>query len=105
MLKVSVGWVGHFKGPPELNKATKVGFWVQVARHFGCWLVAPEPKYCTDNGVMIAWNGLEKFRRGKEVVRPEDAKGIQLHPRAPFGVDISARVEEANIKCAWVPIY
>lgn len=26
--------------------------------------VAPHPKYCTDNGAMIAWAGLERFRLG-----------------------------------------
>ena len=26
--------------------------------------VFPPVKYCTDNGVMIAWNGVERWRRG-----------------------------------------
>jgi N6-L-threonylcarbamoyladenine synthase len=30
----------------------------------GIRLVAPPPKLCTDNGAMIAWAGLERFRLG-----------------------------------------
>ena len=30
-----------------------------------CHAVFPPPKYCTDNGVMIAWNGVEN---GKEIL-------------------------------------
>ena len=57
-------------------------------------LVAPEPKYCTDNGLMIAWNGLEKFRRGLDLVTPENVFGpaLDIEPRAAFGVDISDQV-------------
>lgn len=30
----------------------------------GLEFAAPPLKYCTDNGVMIAWAGLERFRKG-----------------------------------------
>ena len=35
----------------------------KVGSEMGVRVVFPPPKYCTDNGVMIAWNGLEKYRR------------------------------------------
>ena len=35
----------------------------KLAAATGVRVVFPPPKYCTDNGVMIAWNGLEKYRR------------------------------------------
>ena len=68
--------------------------------------MAPEPKYCTDNGLMIAWNGLEKFRRGVDLVTPEDVLGpaLNIEPRAPFGVDFSDQVLDTNIKCSWVKL-
>ncbi len=40
------------------------GYLSKVCEAHSVELVAPPPKYCTDNGVMIAWNGVEKMRRG-----------------------------------------
>ncbi|MCL4143408.1 UNVERIFIED_CONTAM: hypothetical protein GTU68_028545, partial [Idotea baltica] len=37
----------------------------------GYRLLIPAPKLCTDNGVMIAWNGLERWRAGKGVLYGE----------------------------------
>lgn len=31
-----------------------------VCDSYGYKLIRPPPKLCTDNGVMIAWNGVEK---------------------------------------------
>jgi N6-L-threonylcarbamoyladenine synthase len=69
-------------------------------------LVTPDAKYCTDNGLMIAWNGLEKFRRKLDLVPPEDVFGdkMAIEPRAKFGVDISDQVIDSNIKCSWIKI-
>jgi N6-L-threonylcarbamoyladenine synthase len=36
----------------------------QLAESNGVPLVCPPAKLCTDNGVMIAWAGLERFQRG-----------------------------------------
>ncbi|KAI9311364.1 glycoprotease family-domain-containing protein [Dichotomocladium elegans] len=35
-----------------------------VAASYGLPLVCPPPKLCTDNGAMIAWAGMERFRAG-----------------------------------------
>ena len=40
----------------------------RVGSEMGVRVVFPPPKYCTDNGVMIAWNGLEKYRRYKVAI-------------------------------------
>ena len=78
----------------------------QVCDAFNVRLVAPEPKYCTDNGLMIAWNGLEKWRRNLDIVRPDEIFGpkMDIEPRASFGEDISDKVREMNIKCNWVKL-
>lgn len=30
-------------------------------------LIVPPPKLCTDNGLMVAWNGIEKFNENFEI--------------------------------------
>lgn len=37
-----------------------------VCNEIGYELVVPPPKLCTDNGIMIAWNGLEKLVSNKK---------------------------------------
>ncbi|XP_069841430.1 tRNA N6-adenosine threonylcarbamoyltransferase, mitochondrial [Dendropsophus ebraccatus] len=59
-------------------------------------LLCPPSQLCTDNGVMIAWNGIEKLRIGAGVL--ENAIDIRYEPRALFGRDISEQVREAAIK-------
>ncbi|KAM6421129.1 tRNA N6-adenosine threonylcarbamoyltransferase, mitochondrial isoform 1-T2 [Rhynochetos jubatus] len=58
--------------------------------------LCPPPRLCTDNGVMIAWNGIERLRAGLGVLHSTD--GIHYEPKAPLGIDISKRVEEDSIK-------
>ena len=76
----------------------------KVCDAFNCRIVAPDPKYCTDNGVMIAWNGLEKHRLCSEVIPHEKVMDVPISPREPFGSDISVEVENAHIKCKWVKV-
>ncbi|XP_009333250.1 PREDICTED: probable tRNA N6-adenosine threonylcarbamoyltransferase, mitochondrial isoform X2 [Pygoscelis adeliae] len=64
------------------------------ANHFA--FLCPPPRLCTDNGVMIAWNGIERLRAGLGVLHSTD--GIRYEPKAPLGIDISKRVEEDSIK-------
>ncbi|KAM6268450.1 tRNA N6-adenosine threonylcarbamoyltransferase, mitochondrial isoform 1-T1 [Porphyrio hochstetteri] len=59
-------------------------------------LLCPPPRLCTDNGIMIAWNGIERLRAGLGVLHSTD--GIRYEPKAPLGIDISKRVEEDSIK-------
>ncbi|KAM3917065.1 tRNA N6-adenosine threonylcarbamoyltransferase, mitochondrial [Leptodactylus fuscus] len=59
-------------------------------------LLCPPPHFCTDNGVMIAWNGIEKLRTGAGVL--ENTDDICYEPRALFGTDISQQVRKAAIK-------
>ncbi|KAM5280579.1 tRNA N6-adenosine threonylcarbamoyltransferase, mitochondrial [Ctenodactylus gundi] len=61
-----------------------------------CTLLCPPPRLCTDNGVMIAWNGIERLRAGVGILH--NPEGIRYEPKCPLGVDISKEVEEASIK-------
>ncbi|XP_041976745.1 probable tRNA N6-adenosine threonylcarbamoyltransferase, mitochondrial [Aricia agestis] len=54
----------------------------------------PPPQYCTDNGVMIAWNGMEKIRNKCDINLP-----VEIDPNAPLGESIINDVKKANLKC------
>ncbi|KAA3678638.1 N6-L-threonylcarbamoyladenine synthase [Paragonimus westermani] len=59
-------------------------------------LIAPPTRLCTDNGVMIAWNGVLLQRVGSRIVH--DPSQVDFEPSAPFGVDCRALVRQAGIK-------
>ncbi|KAK9147924.1 hypothetical protein Scep_006681 [Stephania cephalantha] len=61
----------------------------QIVEQNGLRLVCPPPRLCTDNGVMIAWTGIEHFTRGRydpppPADEPDDAL-LDLRPRWPLG--------------------
>ncbi|XP_067085475.1 tRNA N6-adenosine threonylcarbamoyltransferase, mitochondrial isoform X1 [Osmerus mordax] len=62
----------------------------------GLHLRFPPSKFCTDNGVMIAWNGVERLRGGKGILSHNEK--VFYEPKARLGVDISAEVKEAAIR-------
>ncbi|XP_072252604.1 tRNA N6-adenosine threonylcarbamoyltransferase, mitochondrial [Leuresthes tenuis] len=62
----------------------------------GLHLLCPPAKFCTDNGVMIAWNGVERLREGKGILPPN--VNVNYEPKAPLGLDISAEVRAAAIR-------
>jgi N6-L-threonylcarbamoyladenine synthase len=50
-----------------------------LARSQGWRLVVPPPKYCTDNGAMIAWAGIERLWAG---LAPTEPEALAFAPRA-----------------------
>ncbi|CAF1151503.1 unnamed protein product [Adineta ricciae] len=67
-----------------------------LCSHYGVELVCPPPQLCTDNGIMIAWNGIERYQRSLNVLSkmPED---LVPEGRSPLGPDISEQVRTCNI--------
>ncbi|XP_021904340.1 probable tRNA N6-adenosine threonylcarbamoyltransferase, mitochondrial [Carica papaya] len=61
----------------------------QVVKRKSLQLVCPPPSLCTDNGVMVAWTGIEHFRMGRydPPPPPEDPEDFvyDLRPRWPLG--------------------
>ncbi|KAL6484348.1 hypothetical protein MHYP_G00063930 [Metynnis hypsauchen] len=62
----------------------------------GLQLLCPPSKFCTDNGVMIAWNGVERLKEGKGIL--SHTQEVSYEPKAPLGRDISTEVRDAAIK-------
>lgn len=78
-----------------------------VAEKNGIRLVCPPPKLCTDNGVMVAWTGIEHFKLGRfdpppPVLDPEDYM-YDLRPRWPLGEEyLKGKSEARSLKRARV---
>nr|CAH7768206.1 unnamed protein product [Callosobruchus chinensis] len=73
-----------------------------VCDALGYRMVRPPPKLCTDNGVMIAWNGVEKWREDIDVLTNFDH--IDIEKTAPLGVSLIQDVEQERISCKWVKL-
>lgn len=63
-------------------------------------LVCPPPSLCTDNGVMVAWTGIEHFRVGRydpppPANEPKDSV-LDLRPRWPLGEEYAEGRSEAR---------
>ncbi|XP_061579834.1 tRNA N6-adenosine threonylcarbamoyltransferase, mitochondrial isoform X2 [Cololabis saira] len=73
-----------------------------ITEETGLQLVCPPAKFCTDNGVMIAWNGVERLREGKGILSPD--VNVCYEPKSPLGVDITTEVKAAAIRLPSVKI-
>lgn len=62
----------------------------------------PPPELCTDNGVMIAWNGLEKWRKGLDIIT--DIKTLDIEAVSPLGENLIPHVIESKILCKLMKI-
>lgn len=65
----------------------------KMAESVGYATVRPLKRHCTDNGVMIAWNGVEKFRQ--DIVYDYDS--VDIVGKTPLGVSLIDMVKDANI--------
>ncbi|XP_069996460.1 tRNA N6-adenosine threonylcarbamoyltransferase, mitochondrial [Penaeus vannamei] len=70
----------------------------------GYQLLCPPPRLCTDNGIMIAWNGMERWKAQSGVIYDEEAiKNIDIKAKCPIGVDLTEDVRSLGIKIQkWV---
>ncbi|XP_020260771.1 probable tRNA N6-adenosine threonylcarbamoyltransferase, mitochondrial [Asparagus officinalis] len=71
-----------------------------IVKKTGLRLVCPPPSLCTDNGVMVAWTGIENFLVGRydpppPANEPEDFM-YDLRPRWPLGEEYSQGKSEAR---------
>jgi tRNA A37 threonylcarbamoyltransferase TsaD len=75
---------------------------VDVAQSFALTVCVPPAKYCTDNGVMVAWTGIERLKRGLGEPAPRikniaDAEMYsEARPRWPLGVRHSRCLGKIN---------
>lgn len=63
-----------------------------TAEEEGLAAVFPSTKYCTDNGVMIAWTGIERYKLGYR----SDPTSSRYQPRWPLETLDPLRAEEVQ---------
>lgn len=73
-----------------------------VCEDLGYNFVRTPPKLCTDNGVMIAWNGIEKWNANVDILRdPKEIESVMAHKRAPFGEDWRKEIRKRDLTYEW----
>ncbi|XP_012261200.2 tRNA N6-adenosine threonylcarbamoyltransferase, mitochondrial [Athalia rosae] len=76
-----------------------------VSSEMGYKFLRPVPKLCTDNGIMIAWNGVERWKANCGVLRDQkEIEKVDIDSKALFGEDWSEKVSNERISCKWVKI-
>lgn len=76
-----------------------------VCTERGFTFVRTPPQLCNDNGLMIAWNGAEKWMVNKGVIRCRDEiEMVTVEKKASFGESWIEKVKEANMKCKLVTL-
>ncbi|XP_023215710.1 probable tRNA N6-adenosine threonylcarbamoyltransferase, mitochondrial isoform X1 [Centruroides sculpturatus] len=68
----------------------------KLCGHSGWQFSCPPPKLCNDNGIMIAWNGMERLKAGIGITKSIDE--VNVISKCPLGKDISKEVIDENIK-------
>ncbi len=52
-----------------------------VCEEMGYDMIVPPDYLCTDNGVMIAWNGMEKWTAGIDIIQPDELDSVTVEPK------------------------
>ncbi|EDW86291.1 uncharacterized protein Dwil_GK15909 [Drosophila willistoni] len=73
-----------------------------VAKAYNCRCYRPSKKYCSDNGVMIAWHGIEQLLYDSVKNLRYDLDSIDIQGQAGFLNSSVDDVTGAAIKCKWV---
>lgn len=73
-----------------------------LAAQYGCRSFRPSKRYCSDNGVMIAWHGVEQLLQDKEANMRYDYDSIDIQGSAGFAESHEEAVTAAAIKCKWI---
>ncbi|KAF9616698.1 hypothetical protein IFM89_031715 [Coptis chinensis] len=72
----------------------------EVVKKNDLQLVCPPPRLCTDNGVMVAWTGIEHFSKGRFDPPPSadepDDYVFDLRPRWPLGEEYAEGRSDAR---------
>ncbi|XP_063839617.1 tRNA N6-adenosine threonylcarbamoyltransferase, mitochondrial-like [Ostrinia nubilalis] len=73
-----------------------------LCNEFDYRICRPLPKLCTDNGVMIAWNGLEKWRKNIDIIK--DFSSLDIEAISPLGESLIPEISEAKIPIKLIKI-
>ncbi|XP_055630327.1 probable tRNA N6-adenosine threonylcarbamoyltransferase, mitochondrial isoform X2 [Toxorhynchites rutilus septentrionalis] len=65
-----------------------------MAKQYDIETFRPQKQHCTDNGIMIAWNGVELLLTNEQILHYDD---IEVFSRAPFKINLIQNVKEESI--------
>ncbi|XP_053951857.1 probable tRNA N6-adenosine threonylcarbamoyltransferase, mitochondrial isoform X2 [Anastrepha ludens] len=105
-LEYTLSWFGE--GPRSLvvsggvaNNDYIFNDLAHLAEHYDFKTYRPSKKYCSDNGVMIAWNAVEQIAENPSCLR-WDYDAVHIRGKAKLGECMLDAVAQAKIKCKWV---
>ncbi|EDV44658.1 uncharacterized protein Dana_GF20469 [Drosophila ananassae] len=73
-----------------------------LAAQYGCRSFRPSKRYCSDNGVMIAWHGVEQLLQDGDSSLRFDFDKVDIQGSAGFAASFEEQVAAAAIKCKWI---
>lgn len=76
----------------------------QLCEQMDYQIYRPSKKLCTDNGIMIAWNGIERWLADKGQYLNLNIDDIHVDAKEAIGVSVTDQLAAANIKCEWAKI-
>lgn len=75
----------------------------QLTKQFDFKIYRPTKKLCTDNGIMIAWNGIERYLANTNDLL-YNFDGVDAVSRCKLGINRIDDVNNSNIKCKLVKL-
>lgn len=76
----------------------------EMVSEFGYKTYRPSKQRCTDNGLMIAWNGMERWLDNDQIYRTTDIDAVLPVIRAPFKTNLIDDIKQKNIQCSWIKV-
>lgn len=76
----------------------------EMASQFGYKTYRPSKRLCTDNGLMIAWNGLERWVDDEQIYRTLNIDTVHPVAHEPFKTNLIDDVQRRNIQCSWIKV-
>jgi N6-L-threonylcarbamoyladenine synthase len=76
----------------------------QLCEQFNFTAVRPSKKLCTDNGIMIAWNGIERFTQNRGIYSHKNIDEIETYPKCQLGESLIDTLKCESIHCHWAKI-
>lgn len=76
----------------------------QLMEQFGYQSYRCTRRLCTDNGVMIAWNGIERWKHNADAYRNLDIDSVLPDCFATLGINHTDLVAQKNLKCDFVKV-
>lgn len=76
----------------------------QLCEQLDYEIYRPTKKLCTDNGIMIAWNGVERWLADEEKYLNLNIDDICVESKEAIGISLVDELAAANVACKWAKI-